>query len=163
MFRNKLFIIIFISLLSACNYQESTKEAHQALPFESSDECHICGMIIMRLSGPKGQAFDTRNDRMKKFCSTSELMFWYLQPENKPNVAEIYVHDMALSSWENPDDSYLISAKDAFFVINSKKQAAMGKTLISFSNIVDAELFTKTYAGNIVTFDQITLDLLATQ
>ncbi len=69
----------------------------------------ILGLIIIIFAfffgvggfGPKGQAFEPRTEQMRKFCSTTELMVWYLQPENQANVSAVYVHDMVFSPWDN--------------------------------------------------------------
>ena len=128
--------------------------------FESGDECHVCGMIIVRMPGPKGQAADTRSPQMKKFCSTFDMISWYLQPENKPNVTDIYVHDMAQTDWDSPDDAKLIPAESAVYVLNSTKPAFMGKTIATFKTKADAELFIKEWSGNIVSFRELTIELI---
>lgn len=157
------FLVIFIAsfLLIACSSSDAPTEVHQAVVYESSDECHVCGMVITGFSGPKGQAFETRTGQVKKFCSTIDLMFWYLQPENKPNVKEIYVHDMALSSWESPDDEHQISARNAIFVYGSGLKGSMGKTLASFSNNKDAESYVTEHGGKLARFNELNLELLA--
>lgn len=158
----KLFTTLVLSfLLLACNPSTQTISKHNPVAFETSDECHVCGMIISRFEGPKGQAYDTRQKQMKKFCSTSELVFWYLQPENKSNVSEIYVHDMAQTPWDKPDDKHLISAKNAFYVIGSKKNGSMGKTLASFSSKKDAYIFSGKQGGQVIEFNQLTLETLS--
>ena len=52
-----------------------------------------------RLPGPKGQAVEKGG--VKKFCSTAEMLGWWLQPENRLLDAKLYVHDMGRSVWEN--------------------------------------------------------------
>jgi len=147
-------------LLMACEKQSSNEEYNPPVIIESGDECHVCGMLIIKMPGPKGQAFDKRSQRTKKFCSTFDLISWYLQPENISNVAEIYVHDMANNSWETPDDAKLISAREAFFVVDSKKKGSMGKAIVSFENQSDAESFKKQWGGQIKPFEQLSLDLI---
>ena len=152
--------MFFVLNLANCGDSQQQQTSHPAVAFESGDECHVCGMLITRLSGPKGQAFDKRAKKIRKFCSTLDLLYWYFQPENKPNVAEIYVHDMAQTDWETPDDTKLIPAKKAFFVIGSNKKAAMGKTIASFSTLQDAEKFKKEWRGEILKFDQLNIETI---
>jgi len=152
--------LLFVLVLTNCGDSQQQQTVHPAITFESGDECHVCGMIITRLPGPKGQAFDKRSNNIKKFCSTLDLISWYLQPDNKPNIAEVYVHDMAQTDWESPDDTKLIPAKKAFFVIGSNKKAAMGKTIASFSTRKDAEQFQKKWQGKILKFDQLSIDII---
>jgi len=153
-------LVPLIFLLTACEQQSSNEDFHPPVIIESGDECHVCGMLITKMPGPKGQAFDKRSQQTRKFCSTFDLISWYLQPENISNVAEVYVHDMANTSWETPDDTKLISARKAFFVIDSNKKGSMGKAIVSFKNRSDAELFKKQWGGKIVLFDQLSLELI---
>ncbi len=154
---------VLLLVIAACGESDNVAITHQPVGFNSNDECHVCGMVITRLGGPKGQVFETRTKQMKKFCSTIELFFWYLQPENTPNVLDIYVHDMAQSEWNNPDDQHLIHARNATFVVNSSKKGAMGKTLASFLHIKDAEQFAEKWGGQVVAFTDLSLVLLAQQ
>ncbi|WP_196140993.1 nitrous oxide reductase accessory protein NosL [Aliikangiella sp. G2MR2-5] len=152
---------IFSFLLSACGQSDKTPAKLDPVAFEKSDECHVCGMVISRFEGPKGQAFDKRSKQAKKFCSTKELIFWYLQPENQHNVIEMYVHDMAKTPWNSPDDEHLISARDAFYVLGSDLKGSMGGTLATFISVNDAAKFSKEHGGEVVTFNGLTLEVLA--
>jgi len=155
----KLFssLILLISLI-ACSDPQQIENPRSPVIFESGDECHVCGMLITKLPGPKGQAFDKRSPRIRKFCSTFDLISWYLQPENQANVAEIYVHDMADTDWDNPDDTQLISARSAFFVVGSKRKSSMGKSIASFAKQQDAELFIQQWGGHIRSLEQLTIE-----
>ena len=156
------YVPISFCLLS-CGDSQQKQTFHSPIDFASGDECHVCGMLIVNLPGPKGQAFDTRSVKMKKFCSTVDLISWYLQPENKPNVAEIYVHDMTDSNWKSPDDAKLVDAKKAFFVINSKRKGSMGKTISSFATKISAEQFVSQWGGSIVNFEQLSIAVIFEQ
>jgi len=154
-----LILILIILFIVGCENNQQTI-SKPAVVFESGDECHVCGMIITRMPGPKGQAADTRSPQMKKFCSTFDLISWYLQPENQPNVTDIYVHDMAQTDWESPDDTKFIPAKDAVYVLGSTKPAFMGKTLATFKMKADADLFIKEWSGKVFSFDELTIELI---
>jgi len=156
----KLIAVLITSLLFACSESSGSKISYDPITFEKADECHVCGMAITRFAGPKGQAFETRSDKVRKFCSTLDLVVWYLQPENKPNIKAIYVHDMGRSPWESPNDEHLISARDAVFVIGSDMQGSMGKTLASFLKETDAAKFAEQHGGELVVFNGLSLELL---
>ena len=155
-----IFILMVSMLLAACNNSQTDSVAYDPVQFENADECHVCGMAITRFDGPKGQAFESRSKTARKFCSTLDLIVWYLQPENTPNVKEIYVHDMGRSPWEKPDDNHLISARDAMYVIGSDRHGSMGKTLASFLKVTDAAKFAEQHGGNLVAFNGLTLELI---
>ena len=158
---NKLLTIVLLSLMMiGCNSSEAQQQVVDPQTFETGEECHVCGMLIKGFPGPKGQAFETRSDQMRKFCSTMEMMIWYLQPENQANVASIYVHDMAFSPWDKPDDGFLIDAKSAFYVLGSDMSASMGKSLATFSSADAAKSFVEQHGGEIITFAALSLNRL---
>ncbi len=60
-----------------------------------------------------------------------------------------------------PEDEYFIDAREAWFVIGSEKKGAMGgKTLASFAQQADAEVFISEFGGKLYRFDDITIDVL---
>ena len=156
--------ILFITTLAACSDNSAQKAvAHQAVAMESSDECHLCGMLITHFDGPKGEAFrKEQGDKVFKFCSTRDMFSYYLDPENKRNVSQMLVHDMSKMPWgsDSIDDKYFIDAKKAWYVHGSEKTGAMGKTLASFSLEKDAQAFAKEFGGKVVGFESINQDTL---
>jgi copper chaperone NosL len=156
-------IISVTTLMSCSDKAEQQKMLHQAVAIESADECHLCGMLITRFDGPKGEVFRKETgDQVFKFCSTLDLFSYYLDPENKRNVAQILVHDMSKMPWgsESIDDKYFIDAKTAWYVAGSEKTGAMGKTLASFSQQSDAQAFAKEFGGKVLSFADINYDVL---
>lgn len=95
-----------------------------------------------------------------QFCSTRDMFAFIVDPENQQNIQEVYVHDMAVTPWDHPDDETYIDARQAFFVVGHRKKGAMGPTLASFSKQTDAEAFANSEGGKVYRFEQITLDLL---
>ena len=148
-------------LLHACNSDKSQQQQPRlAVAYERADECHLCGMVITRFPGPKAQLFEREVSGVRKFCSTRDMFSYLLQPENTHRITDIYVHDMAKAPWAEPDDSFMINARDAWYVVNHKQSGAMGPTLASFGKQGDAEQFVTANGGSVVRFDQITLQLL---
>ncbi|MCI2284801.1 nitrous oxide reductase accessory protein NosL [Colwellia sp. MSW7] len=151
------------SLISCSDKSEKTQMVHQAVAMESSDECHLCGMLITRFDGPKGELFrKEQGDKVFKFCSTRDMFSYYLDPENKRNVSQMLVHDMSKMPWgsDSIDDKYFIDAKTAWYVTGSEKTGAMGQTLASFSQQNDAKAFAKEFGGIVVSFKDISFDTL---
>lgn len=159
-------ILVLASTLSACSDTvEQSEMLQQALAIESTDECHLCGMIITHFPGPKGELFrkgvnSQQSNKVHKFCSTRDLFSFYLDPENKRNVTTIYVHDMSKVPWETPNDDHFVDATKAWYVTGSDRMGAMGKTLASFSLKGDAEAFTEQFGGSVIAFSEITMDVL---
>ncbi len=156
------FIVMASLFLGGCDKSEQTTVILEPSVITHGDECHLCGMIISTFPGPKGQAAVRHHNQTLKFCSTVDLFSWLLQPET-PGILQIaYVHDMgAAPSWEEPSDKHYISAEEAWYVVGHKRKGAMGHTLASFRNKADAELFAGEYAGRLIQFDDINLDLMA--
>jgi copper chaperone NosL len=146
------------AFLAGCSEPEKqVTEKPDPVHFESGDECHVCGMAITRFPGPKGEAITAREQKVNKFCSTRDMFSWALQPENAKRDHTLYVHDMAQTDWEHPDDTALIDAREAFFVVGSERTGAMGPTLASET---DAANFASTYGGTVLPFREVTLDHL---
>lgn len=150
-----------LAMLAACGGENATGQAsNQPVAFESGEECHLCGMVITGFPGPKGELFEGRDNQVRKFCSTRDLMSWYLQPENKPNSRDLFVHDMSRNHWDSPNDEHLIKAEDAWYVAGSKMKGAMGPTLASFAHKEQAETFMSQHGGQLLAFKEITMDVL---
>jgi copper chaperone NosL len=115
-------------------------------------------MMITAFPGPKGEAVE--QDSVKKFCSTTEMLGWWLQPENQLLDATLYVHDMARSDWNRPDDAHLIDARAAYFVLAPDLPGAMGVTLASFGEQEAAQKLADSHAGRVLRLADIDLALL---
>jgi len=156
--------LFFIVMLAACSDNSVQKElVHKAVAMESSDECHLCGMLITHFDGPKGEIFrKEQGEKVFKFCSTRDMFSYYLDPENKRNVRQILVHDMSKMPWgsDSIDDKHFIDAKVAWFVVGSEKTGAMGKTLASFSLETDAQAFAEEFGGKVLSFNEVNQDSL---
>lgn len=159
--------ILFCSLTLMSCFDNSQKVVvkHHPEKINKGEQCHLCGMLITQFSGPKGELYRTdisaeASNTVKKFCSTRDLFSFYLDPENKRNVTELFVHDMSKSIWEKPDDNFFIDAKTAWYVVDSSQTGAMGKTLASFSAEKDALTFAKEYGGKVLSFSQIDMGVL---
>lgn len=157
-------LLAFVSLfLTACSEDKKATEVTEVVgpvAFESGDECHVCGMIITELPGAKAQAVESRSTAVRKFCSTQDMLSWWLQPENQHLQAELYVHDVAKTPWEHPQDEHLIDARTAFYVLGSSVQGAMGPSLVSFGTREAAELFADTKGGRVLSWQQMDLTVL---
>lgn len=150
-------------LLTACSDDKTPQEVTAVagpVAFEAGDECHVCGMIITELPGAKAQAVEGRSTAVRKFCSTQDMLSWWLQPENQHLQAELYVHDIAKTSWEHPQDEYLIDARSAWYVAGSSLQGAMGPSLVSFGTREAAELLADAKGGRVLSWDQMDLAVL---
>ena len=160
---SSLFVSLFCLLLlglSACGQEDTSSPIRQAVAMEHGNECHLCGMLIGNFPGPKGELYLKTDQIVKKFCSTRDLFSFLLDPEYQKQVKEIYVHDMAKSPWQAPQDSHFIDARQAWYVVGSSQTGAMGKTLASFGKQQDANAFAAEFGGQVYPFEQISLSML---
>ncbi len=165
MLRKLLFSIVLVTVIGCSEQSEQQQVIHQAVAIESSDECHLCGMLITNFSGPKAELFrkgvtEADGNSVKKFCSTRDMFSFYLDPENMRNVTTILVHDMSKAPWDAPNDGYFIDARKAWYVVGSDKTGAMGKTLASFSAKTDADAFATEFGGTVIDFNAVSYQSL---
>lgn len=154
-----LFATVLALGMAGCgDDKEAVQPTLEPVAFHASDECHVCGMVIASFPGPKGQA--VAKEGVKKFCSTAELLGWWLQPENRLLDAKLYVHDMGRSVWEHPDDEHLIDATTAYYVVGTSLKGAMGASLASFSSEQQAQDLATQHGGRVLRFADIDQALL---
>jgi|TARA_Y100000782_G_scaffold111335_1_gene139151 copper chaperone NosL len=144
--------------LAGCNEAEQSEQLLEPVAFHSSDECHVCGMVISDFPGPKGQAVEKGG--VRKFCSTAEMLGWWLQPENRMLNAKLYVHDMGRSTWEHPDDKFLIDATSAYYVAGTSLKGAMGVVLATFADESAAKGLAAMHGGRVLRFEDIDQSVL---
>jgi copper chaperone NosL len=118
------------------------------------------GMSLKDYPGPKAQIIYA-NGQTDFFCDTLGLFSVYLRPEHDNKVRVMYVQDMGTADWQRPLGHW-IDAKQAIYVVGSKKLGAMGQTFASFANESDAAKFAKSEGGKLYHFDQITIDMATT-
>lgn len=157
-----LLLLVSIGLMACSDDSKTTgvTEVLGPIAFESGDECHVCGMIITELPGAKAEAIENRSNIVHKFCSAQDMLSWWLQPENQHLKAELYVHDIAKTPWNHPQDEHLIDARSAWYVIGSSLQGAMGPSMVSFSDRKAAELLADSKGGRVLSWDQLDLAIL---
>ncbi len=151
--------LVLALALSGCGPKDDKSASLGPAAIAEGDECHLCGMLISQLPGPKGQAVSQRH--LHKFCSTRDLLNWALDPEHSASVTELWVHDMAQSQWHNPADTAFIDGRQAWYVLGSRARGAMGPTLASFADQAQAQAFAKQQGGQVLAFSALSLDTLA--
>ncbi len=153
-------VMLLAAWLGGCSDEPRQQINTDPVAFDSMDECHVCGMLIIDWPGAKGQSINRQNGEIHKFCSTIDLFSWWLQPENLTVQAQVYVHDMAKTGWNKPADEYLMDGRDAWYVLGSGLQGAMGPTLASFSTEAAAQELVEQRGGRILRFEQIDFAVL---
>lgn len=161
-FANLVWLVPAVALLlGGCGDKAAQNVAMQPMAFHSDDECHVCGMVITRFPGAKGQALDAKAQQVRKFCSAAEMLSWWMQPENRQANLTLYVHDMGKSQWDKPDDAHLILAEQAFYVPAPDLPGAMGLSLGSFSDKQAAQQFADEQDSEVLTLEEMIATLSA--
>ncbi len=120
-------------------------------------DCALCGMTVIRHPGPKAQAC-LRDGRVLPFCSVGDMFSWAWQPESGPSINALYVHDLSLTGWDEPDDDAYMAADQALYVVGHDQLGAMGHSPAPFSRRADAESFAEAHGGHLLAYDELNWD-----
>ncbi|NHX34974.1 MULTISPECIES: nitrous oxide reductase accessory protein NosL [Halolamina] len=162
--------------LAGCLGGDGDAPAAVTLPEDAT--CDVCGMVISQHPGPTAEVFyaDQRpggHDNPARFDSTWEAFQFDFEHEDWSREA-FYVTDYSVVDYEirTDGDQQVISthygaesfvdATTVTFVAGSSVVGAMGEDLIGFADEGDAESFQAEHGGDIVTFDEVTPELLST-
>jgi len=147
--------LVLALTLAAC-HQQAAPVAPQEI--DAGTSCSLDGMALADFPGPKGQILYATG-KPDFFCDTFEMFSIYLQPEQKKRITGIFTQDMGKTDWEKPQGHW-IDARQAYYVLGSKKTGSMGPTLAAFASQQDAEAFAGQFGGKMLRFDQVTLDMV---
>ena len=146
-------------ILSGCNEQ---KTAEVPPPQEMTDSAvgRYCGMNVMEHPGPKGQIILASQKEPVWFSSARDAISFTLLPEEPKDIRAIYVSDMAKApNWEEPGTTNWVDAKQASFVIGSRRQGGMGgEEAVPFSDKAAADKFVAENGGRVVAFSEVPKD-----
>ncbi|RTR31288.1 nitrous oxide reductase accessory protein NosL [Shewanella atlantica] len=156
-----ILILLVIPVLFACSRGDAITKSIEAQAIHDHERCHLCGMMITKYPGPKGQLHLKGEEIVPKFCSTRDMFNFSLQAENQRQISALMVHDMSATEWAHPDDKYFIDATQAWYVYGTSRKAVMGPAVASFATEEGAVQFAKEFGGAVLGYEQITLELLA--
>ncbi|WP_079433983.1 nitrous oxide reductase accessory protein NosL [Zoogloea sp. LCSB751] len=149
-------VLLACGLLTACGKTMDNSVAPTELGKDTY--CALDGMLLGDYPGPKAQIHYAGQPEPEFFCDTMEMFSIYLKPEQARKVAAIYVQDLDKTTWEEPKGAW-IDAKTAFYVVGSKKRAAMGPTLPSFGTREGAQKFAAAEGGKVLAFSEVTPEM----
>lgn len=144
-------------VLAACGQAALTAVAQEP---GADTACALDGMVLKDFPGSKAQVHYTEG-QPDYYCDLMEMFAVMLAPEHKRKLAGAFVQDVGKTDWAKPSGHW-IAAKDALYVVGSKKQGSMGPTFGAFSNAQDAAAFVAKEGGKVVPFDQVTAVMLDT-
>ena len=156
-----ILIPIFIASCADSGLKEDKeiKYEHSHAPRAITEDmtCPVCGMYPARYPTSQSEvifkdwsfvAFDGWKDMFNFLLE----MVKYDKNHSKDDVAAVYVKDFNSREW--------IDARDANFVIGSSAMGPMGKTLVPFSNHIEAMKFMEDHGGTMGHYSEITMDTI---
>ena len=158
----KILISIFTALMSTLLLAAFT--INEPIPktknLTNNTKCDACGMIILDYPGPHAELVITNPDgkiKYKYYGNIVESMKYIVtELKKKQNSVAVYVQPMDNHSFNK---MYLkgdwVLAKNAYFVVNSKKYFIMGPGYYPFKHKKNAEIFIKHHQGKIMSFNRI--------
>ncbi|KPF41499.1 nitrous oxide reductase accessory protein NosL [Rhizobium sp. AAP43] len=160
---HSLVILASLALLSAC--QE--KAAQDTTPRDMTAETlgHYCQMNLLEHPGPKGQVFLEGMPAPLFFSQVRDAIAYMRGPEQMAPIVTVYVNDMAApgATWDHPGDGNWIAVDKAVYVVGSVRQGGMGAPeTVPFSSREKAEEFARVEGGRVLSFAEITDDMVRT-
>lgn len=153
-----LLALLVAAILAGCGQSGSEGGASGPQEITASTSCSLDGMLLADYPGPKAQIHYANRAEPDWFCDTVEMFNVYLNPEQVRVVRVMYVQDMGKADWDNPLGQW-IDARQAFYVVGSKRHGSMGPTIASFAQQADADKFAAEYGGKVYPFAGVTADM----
>ncbi|WP_426105143.1 nitrous oxide reductase accessory protein NosL [Massilia sp. TSP1-1-2] len=151
----KIGCVLFAFVLAACSEATLAPVAQEP---SAGAACALDGMVLQDFPGPKAQVHYTEG-KPDYYCDLTELFAVLLAPEHKRKVAAVFVQDAGKTDWAKPSGHWIV-AKDALFVVGSRKQGSMGATFGAFASAQEAAAFVQREGGTIVQFDHMKAAML---
>lgn len=147
-------IVLMLVSMAACEKNRPVEmPAARTLTTEASG--YYCLMTVVYHDGPKGQII-LDDGKVLWFTSVRDTIAFTLSPEEPKNIAAIYVNDMSDANWDDPGADNWIDARQALYVIGSRREGGMGAPeAVPFSQEEKAKLFISQQGGKIYAFDSI--------
>ena len=148
-----LFSIISLSLILKSNNIEI-----KPINLDRNNMCASDAMIIVHYNGPKAQIL-WKDGTRSFYCEAREAFYELLDKIQNKRILACYVQDFSNLEWGSYIDKWIL-ASEAYYVIDSSKDGAMGLTYVPFSDIKFAKMFLQTYGGKLLKFDEIDANTL---
>ena len=124
----------------------------------------FCGMALTEHAGPKGQIFVRGLHDPYWFSSVRDAFAFTMLQETPKAIAAFYVNDMAQAkNWNQPEPGTWVEARNAYFVIGSRRRGGMGADeAIPFGAAAAAQAFANANGGRVVRFAEMPKDYVLT-
>ena len=140
--------------LVGCQRTDEDQAGLRPLEIEPGASCSLDGMLLADFPRPKGQIHYVQDRQVDWFCDTLELLSALLAPEQVRAVKSAWVQDMARADWERPQGHW-IDARQAWYVLGSRRKGSMGATAASLADEAAARAFADAYGGKVHRYAEI--------
>jgi copper chaperone NosL len=149
-------------LAAGCSQPDARTEVPAPRDVTDAAIGHYCGMGLSEHPGPKGQVFVAGRKDPYWFTSVRETFAFLKLPDEPHKITAIYVNDMAKAQdWQRPEPGTWIDARQAWFVIGSRRRGGMGADeLIPFGDAGAAGRFAAENGGRVVAYADVPRDLI---
>jgi copper chaperone NosL len=151
----RLVILGLLLLLGGCG-ESKVAVAPQPREPDSHAIGFYCRMTLTEHVGPKGQLLLKGWQEPLWFTSVHDAFIYVTQDlVNEREIAGFWVNDMGQGTWEQPAPGSWIDPKSAFYVVESRKSAAMGgNEAVPFKERAQAQAFAGNFGGRIMEYQE---------
>jgi copper chaperone NosL len=143
---------------AGCGRKDATDDAGKPREIAAQSSCSLDGMLLSDYAGPKGQILYKGSSEVAWFCDSMELLSTLLKPEQVRPLLAAHVQDMAQADWDKPVGHW-IDARQAVYVLGSKRHGSMGPTAASFADEAGAKAFAQQWGGRVLRYAEITPEM----
>lgn len=145
-------LLVLALLIGGCG-DDATRVAQPREP-DAGAIGFYCRMGLSEHQGPKGQILPKGWTDPLWFSSVRDaLTYVEMDLVSEREMAGFWVNDMGQGSWEKPAAGSWIDARQAVYVIESRKVSGMGGSeAVPFKSRADAEAFARTHGGRIADY-----------
>jgi len=134
--------------------KKETAGAATPVEIDAATTCELDGMMLAEYGGPKAQVHYAGRAAPVFFCDTVEMFAALLRPEQQRSVRAAFVQDMAKADWDKPRGHWF-DATIGFYVVGSRRRAAMGPTIVSFAAEAQARGFAAQWGGKVLRYADV--------
>lgn len=150
--------------LAACKRGDTVADAPHPREITDAATAQFCGMALTEHAGPKAQIFIRGLHDPYWFATVRDAFAFTMLQEMPKAISAIYVSDMARAkNWDQPEPGIWVEARQAYFVIGSRRRSGMGTDeAIPFSLAAAARAFADANGGRVVRFADMPRDYILT-